>query len=197
MKMNVPVARRQSGVVLLLCLIVLVVLLAGGVAVVRSMNASLQSAGNLAFRRDLVNQGEQALSTVLVQFKVGGVLATGTTSDLPAANYKSSKLANNPQGIPTVLVDDSTFASVGTAADIDGATPDVKIRYVVDRLCSSSGVPASNTCVKSAAAPTGGSAIANGGRPKQDTATVYRVSIRVSGARGTQVFLQSSITKPD
>ncbi|MGJ7581714.1 hypothetical protein ACSFA3_16145 [Variovorax sp. RHLX14] len=196
MKKKPVLGRRQSGVVLLLCLIVLVVLLAGGVAVVRSMNTSLQSAGNLAFRRDLVNQGEQALSQVLVQFKAGGVLAV-TTADLPGANYKASMLASNPQGIPTVLVNDATFSSVGTAADLAGATADVKIRYVVDRLCNSSGIPASNTCVQSAAAPTGGSAFDNGRRPKPKTATVYRVSIRVTGARSTQVFLQSSITKPD
>jgi Tfp pilus assembly protein PilX len=59
---------RQRGVVLLFCLIVLVILLAGGVAVVRSMNTSLTSAGNLAFRRDLVNQGERAVSAVLAKF---------------------------------------------------------------------------------------------------------------------------------
>ncbi|HZF84654.1 MAG TPA: hypothetical protein VE084_14195, partial [Burkholderiaceae bacterium] len=128
-----PQARaRQDGVVLLLCLVVLGILMAGGVAVIRSMNASLFTAGNLAFKRDLVNQGEQALSTVLAQFGPGGALANATSTDQPSLNYKSSMLAANAQGIPTVLLDDTTFSSVGTATDLPGATPGVTIRYVVD-----------------------------------------------------------------
>jgi type IV pilus assembly protein PilX len=53
---------RQRGVVLIFTLIILLILTIGAVALMRSMNTSLFSAGNLAFRRDLVNQGEQAVS---------------------------------------------------------------------------------------------------------------------------------------
>lgn len=193
-----PSSRHERGVVMLLCLVVLVILLAGGVAVIRSMNTSLFTAGNLAFRRDLVNQGEQAVSTILSQFKSGGVLATATTTDLPSANYKATMLATNAQGVPNVLIDDSTFSSgAGTAADLTGGTPDVKIRYVVDRLCAAgTGAASSTNCIQSSAAPSGGTA-GPIPPPTPPTATVYRVSVRVTGARNTRVFLQSSITKPD
>lgn len=190
-----PARARQRGVVLLLCLVVLVILMAGGVAVIRSMNASLFTAGNLAFKRDLVNQGEQALSTVLAQFGPGGALANATNTDQPSLNYKSSMLAANAQGIPTVLLDDTTFASVGTAADLPGATPGVTIRYVLDRLCSATGAAVTTGCIQSVGAPPGGTAGTL--RPSPPTATVYRLSARVTGPRNTQVFVQSSITKPD
>ena len=190
--------RRERGVVLIFCLIVLVILLTGGVAVVRSMNSSLFSAGNLAFKRDLLNQGEQAVSFVLARFQGSGALATSasTQSDNAALNYKASQLATNAQGIPNAMLgNDTAFAAVGTGADLTGATSDVRIRYVVDRLCSAAGVPTSNTCVQAKSAPTGGTAGTGG--ISVTTSSVYRLTIRVTGPRDTQVFMQTSFTKPD
>ncbi|MBB3642746.1 pilus assembly PilX family protein [Variovorax atrisoli] len=196
--LSVPgrLAKRERGVVLLFCLIVLVILLAGGVAVVRSMQTSLTSAGNLAFRRDLVNQGERAVSTVLAKFATGGTLATAT-ADVPAENFKASKLDTNAQGMPTALLDDTAFAALGkTTNDIVDSTAQVSIRYVIDRLCTASGAATSTNCVQSSAAPGGGTA-SPVPPPPPPTATVYRLSMRVSGPRDTQVFLQSTFTKPD
>lgn len=200
MKTKLPMlpgaAKRERGVVLLFCLIVLVILLAGGVAVVRSMHSSLASAGNLAFRRDLVNQGERAVSAVLAKFAATGTLATAT-DDVPAENFKASRLDTNAQGMPTALLDDSSFASVGkTSNDIVDTTAQVSIRYVIDRLCTGSGTATSANCVQSSAAPSGGTA-GPMPPPAPPTATVYRLSMRVSGPRETQVFLQSTFTKPD
>ncbi|WP_418128881.1 hypothetical protein ABL849_21575 [Variovorax sp. 375MFSha3.1] len=194
--MSGRLAKRERGVVLLFCLIVLVILLAGGVAVVRSMHSSLTSAGNLAFRRDLVNQGERAVSAVLAKFATGGALATAT-ADVPGENFKASKLDTNAQGMPTALLDDTAFASVGkTSNDIVDNTAQVSIRYVIDRLCTASGAATSTGCVQSSAAPSGGTA-GPVPPPPPPTATVYRLSMRVSGPRDTQVFLQSTFTKPD
>jgi Tfp pilus assembly protein PilX len=191
--------RRQQGVVLIFSLIVLLILAVGAVALLRSMNDSLVTAGNLAFHRDLVNQGEQALSNVMVEFKTAAAPLLGqTTSDMIAANYKSSALPTNAQGVPTALLgNDATFAAVGTPAnDITGATPDVKIRYVIDRMCSVTGAASSTDCVQSSSLPTGGTANRNTS-VAAPTATVYRVSVRVTGPRNTQAFLQTTFTKPD
>ena len=189
-------AGRQRGVVLLLCLIVLVILLAGGVAMVRSMNTSLTSAGNLAFRRDLVNQGERAVSTVLAKFASSGTLVNAT-DDVPGENFKATKLDTNTQGVPLALLDDKTFATVGQASnDIADTAAQVGIRYLIDRLCSSTGTATSTNCVQSSAAPAGGTATPTP-PPAPPTATIYRLSLRVSGPRDTQVFMQSTFTKPD
>jgi type IV pilus assembly protein PilX len=200
--MSKPMSRplgRQRGVVLIFTLIVLVILTIGAVALIRSMDTSLFSAGNLAFRRDLVNQGEQALANVMTQFQGGGALVSPAVTDanqIPL-NYSSVILATNPQGVPTALTDDPTFLTVGVQSnDITGATPEVQIRYVIDRLCSVTGIASSNLCVQSTALPTGGTA--NGTQAvTPPSATVYRLSVRVSGPRSTQVFLQSTFTKPD
>jgi Tfp pilus assembly protein PilX len=191
---------RQRGVVLIFALIILLILAIGAVALVRSMNTSLISAGNLAFRRDLVNQGEQAVANVMAEFKnqsppIGGV----TTLNVIPANYSATILATNPQGVPNVLLSsDAVFATVGlTSNDITGATPDVTIRYVIDRLCAAGTVqPSITACVQSSGLPLGGKAYENTA-VAPPSATVYRLSVRVAGARNTQVFLQTTFTKPD
>jgi type IV pilus assembly protein PilX len=197
-RLQFPSALRQQGVVLIFSLIVLLILAIGAVAVLRSVNSSLLSAGNLAFHRDLVNQAEQAVSTVMTEFKTNGPPLNGAvTADLPAANYVSTALPTNAQGVPLVLLDNAAFAAVGAAANIiPGATSDVTIRYVIDRLCTNTGTASSPNCVQSTGLPTGGTANHNTALAPP-SATVYRVSVRVDGPRFTQAFLQTTFTKPD
>jgi Tfp pilus assembly protein PilX len=188
---------RERGVVLIFVLIVLVILSIGAVALIRSTNSTLFSAGNLSFRRDLMNQGEQAVSKVLAQFDTGGILFNATTVNMSNANYSATALTPNNQGIPTVLLDDANFVPAGFAApDLTGPTSDIKIRYVIDRLCSTTGPSTSLACVQSSAAPTG-TKISSTSPVKPPTATVYRLTVRVSGARNTQVFSQTTFSKPD
>jgi Tfp pilus assembly protein PilX len=188
---------RQRGVVLIFSLIILLILTIGAVALMRSMNNSLFGAGNLAFRRDLVNQSEQAIANVLVEFKTGGALVGLTTANVQASNYSATILPTNAQGVPTALLDNGVFGTVGTAAnDITGATPDVQIRYVIDRLCAAGTVlPTPTACVQSISSPPGGTALPNA-PVTAPSATVYRLSVRVSGPRSTQVFLQTTFSMP-
>jgi len=202
-------AARQRGVVLLFCLIILAVLLAGGVAIVRSLNTSMAAAGNLAFRRDLVNQGEQAISTAMQAFGTGGALETveATSENRPGVNYSAIELATNLRGIPELLlkttdtpsgkdVANNTFTPTG--GDLTGSDG-VKIRYVIDRLCNTDGAFATLGSARCVASPvamaTGGTATED--RPPVSSPPLYRVTVRVDGPRDTQVFLQSSFSKPE
>jgi type IV pilus assembly protein PilX len=197
-----PPRSHQRGVVLIFALIVLLILTIGGVALMRSMHSSLFAAGNLAFRRDLVNQGEQAVANVMAEFTTpASALGTpgATDNDLISANYKATTLATNAQGVPNALLNNTTFLTVGQASnDITGATADVTIRYVIDRLCNApAGIASSALCVQSSGTPTGGTHNRNTA-VAPPSATVYRLSVRVSQtSRNTQVFLQTTFTKPD
>jgi hypothetical protein len=183
---------------LIFTLIVLLILTIGAVALVRSMNTSLYSAGNLAFRRDLVNQGEQAVSLVLNEFKTGALSTSASTqANVLISNYSATELPTNTQGVPSVLfASNASFATVGTAPDLTGATPDVTIRYVVDRLCNAAGAPSGTTCVQTSAVPKGGTGKSTP-TIALPAATIYRLSARVSGPRNTQVFVQTTLTRPD
>ena len=118
---------RQRGVVLLFALVALVVMLIAAVALVRSFNTSLFTAGNIAFKRDLLNQGERVVPVVLAQMTSGVLAAPVARSvNVPGNNYSATMLKTNVQrhsGGPAG--NDAAFATVGvTTNDIAVPTSD-------------------------------------------------------------------------
>lgn len=191
-------AARQRGVILIVTLLALVILLIGSVALVRSFNASLFMAGNLAFKRDLVNQAERASAVVLTQMTSGALNALATReSNATALNYSASVLATNAQGIPNALLSDAAFAAVGVAGnDIVVAGQGVTLRYVVDRLCNAAGSelalgPAANCAVGASPDARGGSA-SEMNRATMPPQVLYRLSVRAGGPRNTQAYFQTT-----
>ena len=103
--------RRQRGVVLLFSLIALVIMLIVAVALVRSFNSSLFSAGNIGFKRDMQNQSELAVTRVLTALKTGGLATPALRGATDASkNYSATMLATNAEGVPDALVS-STFTA--------------------------------------------------------------------------------------
>jgi len=207
--------RAQRGVVLLFSLIALVILLIAAVALVRSFHTSLFTAGNIAFKRDMQNQGERAIDQVLTQFRTGGALATQAArqNNVPAYHYSAIKLDSNAYGIPNALQSETAYAGVaGTSStrDITVAGQATTIQYVVDRLCSATGLEStlgSGSCVlASDPVPPGVSAskLMSADRPSLGTglqsavpqSVVYRVTVKVLGPRNTTSFFQSTFTMP-
>ena len=201
--------RFEHGVVLVFVLVALVVMLVASVALVRSFNTSLFNAGNLAFKRDLANQAERVLPIVRAALSEDGALGTekARAADVQAQNYKATILKTNAQGIPLVLLGaNRDFEAVGSVVkDIELPDQQVKVRYVVDRLCNSlgldsdlgadhcsmSGDPENTAGSESDLGRVGGSdANAN----VSAALVVYRVTIRVDGPRNTQAFFQTTLT---
>ena len=214
-------ASRQRGVVLLFSLVALVVLLIAAVALMRSFNTSMSMSGNIAFKRDLQNQGERAINKVLTSFRAGGTLETNAarSADLKASNYSSVMLPSNAQGIPTALQSDAAFLTYGLASnDITPANEaslqnqGVYIRYIIDRMATAPGSCDDPTvCLMTTSSnPTGGSSSqwksptrtvsSGGGTTYKGVSTdtvVYRLTVRVTGPRDTQAFYQTTFTAPN
>lgn len=203
----------QRGVALLFALVVMAILLIGAVALVKSMDTSLSSAGNIAFRRDMVNQGELVLHELLKKMQTGEALSSlGNNSD-KSINYSAIALATNAEGIPIQLASstlqgsDDPFNEIGTSSNditanssdlpssIQSALRGTRIRYVIERMCRYQAEPSPTHCVQAMISPAGGTAGTM--RPRVSSSTVYRINIRVSGPRDTEVFLQASINKPE
>lgn len=198
-------ARKQRGVVMLFGLIALAIMLIGAAAMVRSISTSMLNAGNLGFKRDLTNQGERAVTSVMALLQTGALNSeTARQSSDSARNYSAIMLASNAQGLPNALVSDSTFTGIGTGSnDITITDQAVTVRYLVDRLCVNTGVAASNHCsMADDPNPTGGSGSETiraedssaGGAGAVGQRVVYRVSIRVTGPRSTQAFFQTTLS---
>jgi hypothetical protein len=204
-------ARRQQGTVLLITLVILAVLMISGVALVRSFDTSLFQAGNIAFKRDLVNQGERVVPAVSTAFEKGALATpSARANSMPAGNYSATILPSNAQGVPLALLDDSLFDRVASKENnISVPEQGVTISYVVDRQCSTAGLDTSlgeGDCIfAEAPSPPGGSdymsvraedpAAGGGGQGATQPQVVYRISIRVDGPRNTQAFLQTTFTR--
>lgn len=204
------VAAGERGVVLIVSLLLLVVMLISAAALMRSTDISLFQAGNIAFKRDLTHQAERASQAILDTFLAGGDLddQVKRSNHIVAQNYSAIALPTNPRGIPqALLVDDTAFALIGTAGkDIDLPDQGVRIRYVVDRMCTDVGldtVLGSDRCaLADNNSVRGGSARkwqraefgSIGGAGANPQSVVYRLSIRVTGPRNTQGFYQTTFT---
>jgi len=206
---NLP-RRTERGVVLVTTLLILLVMLIGAVALVRSLDTSLVTAGNLAFKRDLAQQSELAAETILRDFRTGGPLATraARAADDVARRFSAAVLPTNAQGIPIALLTDPLPPFVG---EID-AGRGITLHYVVDRQCSEGGddaVLGAERCTQvGAGTPQGGSSsqwlraeqssgVAAGGAGAGLAGAApqyiaYRISIRATGPRGTQSFFQTT-----
>lgn len=190
-------------------MIALVIMLIGAVAITRSMNAAQFNIGNIGFKRDLTNQSERAMQAAMAAVRTSGVLADPTVrlTSLKSANYSAVKLPDNPQGIPTALLSDTEFATVGTTSkDIDVSDQKVQLRYVIDRLATTTGVCSPATCVVANQTVFGGSSsewinsqtnsgAANNANPSAvPQQPIYRLTVRLMGPRNTLSFFQSTFT---
>jgi type IV pilus assembly protein PilX len=187
----------QRGVTLVIALIALVVLTVGAVAMSRSSDVSLRMAGNLAFKRDLVNQGERAIATALAELNSGGLSAEATrNANRLASNYSATLLGSSEQGIPNVLLSQAAFTAAGFShADITDTSTGVTVRYVIDRQCTSAGIYDNAACQAITAKPPPKSCdgincdVTTGAV----TRPVYRISVRITGPRGNQTYTQTTV----
>lgn len=189
--------RKQSGVVLFITLIALVILLLSAIALIRSTDTAQLISGNLAIKRDLTNEAETAIQAAVAQFAAGSLTTEASReNNLATANYSATVLASNAQGIPNVMFDPGFggFSAVEPAA-INGLT----YRYLVDRMCPNLGASNLQHCVSGkSVAIAGGDAwnpLGNGGTgtPNPPGTVVYRVTVRVTDARQTESFIQTTL----
>lgn len=194
-------ARAQRGVTLIIAMIALVILTVGAIAMTRSTDVSLRQAGNLAFKRDLVNQGERAVAAALTELRTGALSSESTRQgNAIARNYSAGQLASSAQGIPNVLLNDSAYVAAGFGApDLSDTTGSVAVRYVIDRQCTGVGVYDVATCqAYTSGQPVVSLGVKNGvngadGLLPASARPVYRISVRVTGPRGVQTFTQTTV----
>lgn len=204
MKLNrhAPLKNKQvqQGVVLPVTLISLIIMLIASVALIRSTDNSLLSAGHISFKRDIINQAERAIPEIRNRF----ILNTGALNsvsnrekNLLTSNYYASIQPTNANGIPNVLLDTADFDGKFSANNIVDSSAGITIRYLIDRMCLKDGeVDISNCSIVSSTTDTGGDAmqLGNEGKASGVDVPVYRISIRVTGPRNTEAFIQSTFS---
>lgn len=197
-KFSKPIPIRQSGVVLFITLVALVVMLIASVALIRSSDINLLMSGSLAFKRDVVNQAERAMPAIRNKFLIGA-LTSGVakqTDHISTDNYYATILASSNQGIPNVLLDTAVFDAAMPNNNIVYAAGGITVRYVIDRMCVTGTVEVSaGSCtISKPGTDFGGDAFNIENKLKGEDGVVYRISMRATGPKNTEAFLQSTFT---
>ena len=194
------------GATLIMALIALLILTIGAAAIVRSMNTSMSNTGNLSFKRDLSNQAERAAASVMTMLQTGALASeTVRQGNLTLSNYNATMLPTNAQGIPTALLaTDAAFGAAWNAAnDITVADQVITLRWVLDRLCVNAGAADETHCTMYDAGTTNSDSASQRNSAQNASSTglgalqrqvVYRLSVRATGPRNTQSFLQTTFT---
>jgi len=172
----------QRGVTMLVVLILLSVMLLGGLALARITETGTLASGNASFREASLQASEVGLNTAYM-----AVRAVGFVEDADVAGwYWSTMQATNGDGIPTTV-------------DFDAA-PEVvvgnySVRYAVERLCDTS--PVTNTLRQCLVKQVPQTESSKDGQESVDppNSRQFRVTVRVTGPKDTQTWIQSLITK--
>jgi Tfp pilus assembly protein PilX len=201
--------RGQRGVVLFVVMLVLVVMALAAGALVRSVDVSTLAAGNLSFKRSVMSATDIGVEATVAKFRTGSVLAFAPTTegDVATEAYFATIQATDSRGIPTALLNPSTFDSAHSS-NCFWATPDWatartacsstapassmgQVRYVIDRQCTVAGPYNEETC--NTTAVDGGSLVGGSQDTNQtgvEAAPVYRVTVRVDGPKNTVSYSQ-------
>lgn len=173
--------RAQQGVTLVMVLLLLSVMLLGGLALARMTEIGTLASGNSAYREASLQASEVGVNTAYAATKAL------TNEEANAGNwYWASIQATDSAGLPSVTWTSAPEVVVGSYS----------VRYVVERMCSQAGVtdtlrqclvkqipqaPESNVYGKEALDPP--------------NSRQFRITVRVSGPKDTETWVQSLITK--
>ncbi len=185
MKLNRRLHRRlqaaQRGVTILVVLVLLTVMLLGGLALARMTEVGTLAAGNSAFRDAALQASEIGLNEVYAQ-----VRAIPNENNAVGNWYRPSTMATDANGLPVVDWDTLPEIVVGLYS----------VRYVADRICQGAlpvADPLKQCLVRQI--PQLESADATKEELDPPNAKQFRVTIRVTGPKNTQTWVQSMVTK--
>jgi hypothetical protein len=184
--------------ILLFTLVALVVLLVGGITLVRAMDSALLQAGNLAFKRDLVNESERAMARALSALNTGALSTDAARqANLLTSNYSASRLATtNAYGLPDALLSANNWTAAGFASPNTNDISDngITLRFVIDRQCNGAGDITTVSC--STVIGTPDNAADDRYRQVNDEARpVYRISVLATGPRNTRAYFQTTVVR--
>lgn len=184
--------KQQAGVVLVVTLIAMVIMMLASVALIRSTNSNLLIAGNMAFKRDLVNQAERAIPEIKAKMISGGVLGSDASreNDVAGENYYATIQPSNTSGIPNALFN----VADNNANNITDATSGIVVRYVIDRMCLAAGEAIDSRCTMGGSSADGNGGNAFSKKPGGVSYPVYRITLRATGPRNTEAYLQTTYT---
>ena len=177
--------RGERGVVMFVALVVLIVMTLAGLAMLRQMSSGVSIAGNIAFK-----QGATAVADAGIEAGRAWLsTAPSLNTDVPASGYYATWGTNfDPTSVAWQVMWDAVPDTLVSNAG--------RVRFIVQRLCSSAGPSFGGAQQCSDSVPGSGGGASKGGGHYGDIAQAllpapfYRVTARVIGPRNTVSYTQ-------
>jgi Tfp pilus assembly protein PilX len=185
----------QQGVVLLVALIVLVAITVAGIAMMRSVDTATLVTGNLAFEEVATHAADQGVEAAMTMLAGKRTDATLDSNDVAAGYSATLRSTDSPAtGQSWQEFWDANLAAV--AVKLPDEPFGNKIYYVVHRECANAQPPgAGGQCVASPAVTKASGNSEEAGEIELQSASqvYYRITVRVSGPRRTESYVQTHI----
>jgi Tfp pilus assembly protein PilX len=191
-----PARHAQRGVVMIMALIVLVAITVAAIALTRSVDTATLIAGNLAFKKSATRAADKGIEQAVAVLKQKAIDGTLDSND-PASGYFATfrSLDDSPPYGTTWQSFWSTHYSAASYA-MDADQFGNQVSFVINRECANAAPPgAGGQCVASPAVTVvaGNSQEAGEIQLASSSQIYYRITVRVSGPRRTESYVQSHI----
>lgn len=192
------VPRAQRGLVVFVALIVLVAMTLAGLAVMRSSNTAILSAGNLSFKQSSVLSGDAGIERAITDFLRAPTTGPAVLENrIPAQGYYATWFDGDPAN--EQVFDPVTWGSWGDSTKRAAAGQDAAgntVYYVIHRMCVAEGPVDQDKCVvlggDFTTASKGGAQY--GEKPIKDVSRPwFRVTARIEGPKQTVSYVQSML----
>jgi len=188
--------KHVRGVALLMSLIALIAMSLTAMALLRSVDTGNVIAGNLAFRQSAVQAVDLGMEAAFTAVQSAASLAA-LNANASDKTYYATMFAQEPSELTTTTTPAVDWRNLAVATTANGGA--YEIRYVVDRLCSTTAVTeetAPDLCYVTKKSPKCDSHDPN----KMEECSIpqgiyYRATIRVSGPRNTVGWAQSTFIR--
>ncbi len=211
--LNLAAPNRQRGMVLFVALIAMVAMALAAVALVRSVDTTTLISGNLAFRQSTTSSGDIGVGDAIaalttIKNENGGI---NVFMELTHPFNQDSATTGYYTNIDPALALTNT-ASWTDETSSDAVTDDSgnSYRYIIQRMCRlptdpvehpEQKLPRTSNCLFSASSADNNSKGVKGVNDMCDTAgcppagqsPLYRVTVRVVGAKNTVSYIQSIV----
>lgn len=172
--------RTQQGVTMLVVLVLLSVMLLGGLALARITEIGTLASGNSTYREASLQASEVGLNTAFA-----AVRAIVAEDSAVAGWYWPTMQALDANGVPNVDFDSAPEVVVGNYS----------VRYVAERMCNVT--PVTDTLQQCLVKQVPQVESNKAGEESIDppNSRQFRVTVRVTGPKDTQAWVQSLVTK--
>lgn len=196
--LNPSLPVRQRGVVLFLALVVLVAMLLSGIALFRTADSGVLTAGNLALQKSAVSQGDRGIEAASswLEANAGTVLLHEDPTEVGYVDtpfYIANALNDRPTTGQGWLAWWNGYVATHTPSVL---APDpntgLVVAYLIQRLCAANGESKAAGCSRSPETETEGGSHDAGkpGRYEKPGAVYYRIIARIDGPRNTTALVQ-------